>query len=128
MQQGECEYPILNPKNPKMVSTQIPKLDGTLYPREYSRDNIIKRYSDNMISGHKFPPIVLNARTNMVLDGVHRLKACQKNGESTIAVHYMDIPENKALRVAMVLNSRHGAQLSDTDKFRCAQKNIRGRS
>lgn len=49
--------------------------DPSIYPREKWRTNTIERYADVLRAGKKFPPIVIEAETNRLLDGKHRLEA-----------------------------------------------------
>jgi hypothetical protein len=49
--------------------------DPSLYPRERWNSHTIEVYIDALRSGAQFPPLVLEAETNRLLDGVHRQKA-----------------------------------------------------
>ncbi len=49
--------------------------EPSIYPREKWSTSTIEQYADVLRAGGKFPPIILEAGTNRLLDGKHRLEA-----------------------------------------------------
>ncbi len=69
-------------KNQVKVRTGVVKLsevkhDPSIYPREKWSTSTIEDYADALRGGAVFPPIVLEDKTNRLIDGVHRWKAYQ---------------------------------------------------
>ncbi|MBF6332430.1 ParB N-terminal domain-containing protein [Nocardia transvalensis] len=62
------------------------------------------------------PPIVVHRSTMRIIDGLHRLRAAQLRGESTIAAAFFDGSTNEAFVLAVKLNTAHGLPLSLADR------------
>ena len=60
----------------------------------------------------ELPPILVHRNTLRVIDGMHRLRAAQRRGATTIAVRYFDGDECDAFVVSVRLNSSHGLPLT----------------
>ena len=89
-----------------------------LYPRGEVDPALVDRYADDI---DVLPPIELN-QDNILIDGVHRLRAHQDKGLETIAYTVTETAsETELLQLACRRNSSHGHQLSQTDKRRMAQ-------
>jgi hypothetical protein len=92
-----------------------------LYPRFEANQALIQRYA---YAAEHLPPIKVNQQ-NILIDGFHRWKAHQLNGEIEIAVDVIQTESEKELkRLAYQLNSNHGLQLSSDEKRRYAQEMI----
>src|SRR3954451_14012629 len=68
----------------------------------------------------KLPPILVHRTTSRVIDGMHRLRAAQRRGETTIAVQYFDGDEREAFVMSVRLNSAHGLPLTLADRKNAA--------
>src|SRR5579863_615904 len=60
----------------------------------------------------RLPPIVVDARSMTVIDGVHRLEASRRAGRAEIRALLFSGSETEALVVAVQSNIRHGKPLS----------------
>ena len=89
-----------------------------LYPRGEVDPALVDRYADVI---DVLPPIELN-QDNILIDGVHRLRAHQDKGLETITCTVTETAsETELLQLACRRNASHGHQLSQTDKRRMAQ-------
>jgi ParB-like chromosome segregation protein Spo0J len=68
------------------------------------------------------PAIMVNRRTMQVIDGMHRLKAAQLEGASTIRVRFVDADERDAFLLAVKANTDHGLPLSLADRESAADR------
>ncbi|GAA3871517.1 hypothetical protein GCM10023084_25660 [Streptomyces lacrimifluminis] len=68
------------------------------------------------------PPIVVHRASMRVIDGLHRLRAAQLRGHSTIAVSFYDGTDADAFVLAVESNVRHGLPLSLPDRKRAAAR------
>ena len=55
--------------------------DPKIYPREKWNSTTVNIYADSLQGGAKFPPLILQKGTNLLLDGVHRWKSIEKYRE-----------------------------------------------
>lgn len=76
-------------------------------------------------SAAALPPIVVHRPTMQVIDGLHRLRAAQLRGESTIAVVFFDGTAAEAFVLAVKSNTAHGLPLSLADRRAAAQHILR---
>ncbi|QIS14255.1 ParB/RepB/Spo0J family partition protein [Nocardia arthritidis] len=67
-------------------------------------------------SATALPPIVVHRQTMQIIDGLHRLRAAQLRGDSTIAAVFFDGSANEAFILAVKLNATHGLPLSLADR------------
>jgi DNA modification methylase len=122
---------------PTLISLDSIVFDGSIYPRQRPSTSTINEYADALASGAKFPPIILEADTNRLLDGYHRWKAylkCQepekydfldneqsKQVPKEIPCEYHTIPEGVTPKLyALHLSSTHGVRPSYADKEKAA--------
>lgn len=97
--------------------------DDSIYPRAKWSQATVDRYADAMQSGDHFPPIILEAGTNRLLDGKHRTEAYRTIGRHLIAVDHHQIPDGVPAKLyAASLSSRHGDPLKAEDKRRVARE------
>lgn len=88
-----------------------------LYPRFEANQALIQRYANSI---EHLPPIKIN-QNNILIDGYHRWKAHQLEGETKIKVEVVETASEKELkRLAYQLNSNHGLQLSNDEKRKYA--------
>ncbi|MET8827959.1 ParB N-terminal domain-containing protein [Streptomyces sp. NPDC004610] len=70
------------------------------------------------------PPIIVHRASMRVIDGMHRLRAAQLRGRTTIAVTFYDGTEEDAFVLAVESNVRHGLPMSLPDRKRAATRII----
>ncbi|MDI5966353.1 hypothetical protein POF50_033870 [Streptomyces sp. SL13] len=68
------------------------------------------------------PPIVVHRPTMQVIDGVHRLRAAQLKGDTTIGARFFDGSPADAFVLAVRLNSGHGLPLSRAARSAAARR------
>jgi hypothetical protein len=68
----------------------------------------------------ELPPILAHRGTLRVIDGMHRLRAAQRRGATTITVRYFDGDEREAFVMSVRLNSAHGLPLTLADRKNAA--------
>ena len=90
--------------------------DPSVYPRQRWNTATIERYADAIIAGEEFPPVVLEAETNRLLDGKHRLEAHKKAGVADISATWVTVPDDMSAKYfAATLSARHGDRLCNAD-------------
>lgn len=70
----------------------------------------------------ELPPIVVHRETMRVIDGMHRLRAAQLRGRSTIAVTFFDGSPRESFVLAVEANIRHGLPLTLADRREAARR------
>ncbi len=68
----------------------------------------------------EWPPILVHAETMQVIDGMHRLRAAQFNGRSTIKAEFFEGTEEEAFILAVKSNISHGLPLTLADRTAAA--------
>ena len=100
-------------------------LDESVYPRSAYSWQTSYGYSQAMLSGAKFPPIVLALSNNklILVDGKHRLEAYKMLKKSTIEAEIYSGWDKKRIFVeAIKRNVSHGRSLSPFEKRQCILK------
>ncbi|NKZ08783.1 DUF1013 domain-containing protein [Actinomadura latina] len=72
----------------------------------------------------ELPPILVHRNTLRVIDGMHRLRAAQRRGATSIYVRYFDGDEREAFVMSVRLNSAHGLPLTLADRKNAALRII----
>lgn len=86
--------------------------DQSIYPRVEWSQATVNRYAEALEAGDVFPPIVLEADTNRLLDGMHRLQAHKQALRDVIAVQWQEIPEGVPAKLfAASLSAKHGDRI-----------------
>lgn len=103
-----------------MKSIRITELQlvARLYPRRECNEEHIERLSDAVRQGCKLPPIVVEAETNIVVDGMHRYHAYLKvYGAKHIALccEKRYASEAALFQDAVRLNRTHGLPIATSD-------------
>lgn len=96
--------------------------DETIYPRASVLQTNIASIAEALRAGQAMPPVVADARTHKVIDGVHRLRAYRAVfGDSTLVPVQLKHYRNRAemLRDAIALNVGHATNLTRWDLMRC---------
>lgn len=73
-------------------------------------------------AGVSWPPILVDRRTMRVVDGMHRLRAAQLRGESTVEVSFFDGDAQQAFMAAVAANIAHGLPLTLADRKDAARR------
>ena len=60
----------------------------------------------------RWPPVVLQTGTHVLIDGAHRIEAARRNGATTIAAVFVDVDDSELLAVRAERNAAHGLPLS----------------
>lgn len=82
-------------------------------PRLTQVDEHIQVLSESDVD---LPPILVHRDSLRVIDGMHRLRAAERRGQSTIQVRYFDGDERAAFVMSVRLNSTHGLPLTLADR------------
>lgn len=86
--------------------------DQAIYPRVEWSQATVNRYAEALNAGDVFPPIVLEADTNRLLDGMHRLQAHKQALRDEIAVVWQEIPDGVPAKLfAASLSAKHGDRI-----------------
>ncbi len=68
------------------------------------------------------PPILVHRPTMRVIDGMHRLRAAERRGATTISVIFAGCPSNELFLAAVKANIAHGLPLSLADRKAAAAR------
>ncbi|MFF2062813.1 ParB N-terminal domain-containing protein [Streptomyces sp. NPDC058200] len=71
------------------------------------------------------PPIVVHRPTWRVVDGMHRLDAARRRGDTTIDAYLVDVAEHEVFALSVRLNTAHGMPLSYSDRVAAAGRLLR---
>lgn len=74
--------------------------------------------------GNELPPILVHRPTMRVIDGMHRLGAAKRRGDSVIKVQFFERSEREAFVLSVKMNIAHGRPLSLADRARAAGRII----
>lgn len=75
----------------------------------------------------ELPPILVRRSTMRVIDGMHRLRAAELRGQTTIGVQFFDGSEEDAFLIAVEANIAHGLPLTIAERRAAAARIIRSR-
>lgn len=97
-----------------MTAIQLTEIvfDQAIYPRAEWSQATVNRYAEALNAGDEFPPIVLEADTNRLLDGMHRVQAHKQALRDTISVVWQTVPDGVPPKVfAASLSAKHGDRI-----------------
>jgi hypothetical protein len=109
--------------NVKTVPASALVLDYAVYPRHDINDDNLRSIARAIQAGTPLPVIVVEAKTNRVVDGWHRVKATLRvlGVNANITAEYRTYPDEATLlEEAIRLNAGHGARLTRYDQARCS--------
>lgn len=110
----------------KIMKLKDIKVEMNYYPREYYSDDTAEKYANAMKLGSKFPPVIVAKIDGefYLVDGLHRLKAHQKNSEEHIQAEINNrISTFQQLYIeAVKTNVQHGRPLSSYDRENIAKR------
>ena len=87
------------------------------YPRIGLDEETVARYQELYKMGVELPPILIQKKGRMPIDGYHRLEAQDRLGREEVAVVFEDIPESEIYLRSIRINNRHGRPFSGEDKY-----------
>lgn len=99
-------------------------LDETIYPRHTISMANVGAIAEAIQAGAEIPPILINARTNQVIDGFHRVRAFERlyGAEYEIGIIGKNYRDRRAmLSDAIAANVGRGQDLQRWDHLRCMQ-------
>jgi ParB-like chromosome segregation protein Spo0J len=106
----------------EMISLQELVLLPELNPRERLNEETIIRYMESFAS---LPPVRVQARSNVVVDGYHRVEAAVRLGLEQVPVLTDEIPDEELKLVAGLSNVQHGQPLTRAERNRLAVALVR---
>jgi hypothetical protein len=114
---------------PKVIKSKVNLheivFDEELYPRSGYNWNTSYDYSQSMLAGAVFPPIVLAMLNGkkVLVDGKHRIEAYKGLKVTSIdALVYIGLNKKEIYKLAVQLNNTHGRSLSPYEKRMIALK------
>lgn len=110
-------------ERPEVRAVRLSDLSVGYSPREQLLDE--EHVSGLMEVIDRLPPIIIEGRTNRVLDGVHRLEAFRRAGRTEIQAVVFSGTETEALVVAVQANIKHGKPLSRGERHAAAATLLR---
>lgn len=113
-------------KELKILEIEKINFNNKYYPRTHYSEATANRYFVAMQQGEVFPPIVvadIEDAGYYLLDGLHRLRAYQKNNDKTIQCEVLYGLSLKELYFeAIKYNTKHGLPYTDYDKTEIIKK------
>jgi len=109
----------------KQVKIEDIEFDQDLYPRIKPNWMTIVDYKESMVTGAKFPPIVLATYHSKLylVDGKHRIECHRQLGIDKInSIIHTGWSKQKIFQEAVRFNISHGEKLTPYEKRRIAQK------
>ena len=96
--------------------------DESIYPRARHDEQTVEDYAEALGEGAVFPPVVLEAGTDRLLDGRHRWLAHARAGLVEIDVKFDVVPAGMSARVyAAKLSMKHGLKIGLADRREVAR-------
>ena len=92
-------------------------LDRTLNPRLHGVNQEVVEFYASIFKDVAWPPILVHRATNKLLDGWHRIEAAKRAGVYSVAVQWVDAPEEELFALAVKANMGHGVHLSKEERY-----------
>lgn len=108
----------------EMVKLSLLVLDGTFYPRGKTNSVHISHLRGAIRGGATLPPLIVDRKSGIVVDGWHRYHAfLAENGpDSEVPVEYRDYADRRAMFIDMVeTNGKHGLPFDSCDVARITE-------
>ena len=105
------------------ISSLVEDLSDSLYPRSDVDGSHVNLLARALQSGATLPPIVADAKSKRIIDGVHRRRAYLRvyGSQAEVDVELRSYKSAADMaRDAVALNTRHGKPLDATEATRCA--------
>jgi len=96
-------------------------LNWDIYPRHHVDSANVRSMIDAEEAGVKLPPIVVDRKTKMVVDGFHRIEKNKRLDLPEIEVEWHDYKNTAAMVEDSIRRNLHGRPLDPYDKARCIQ-------
>jgi len=97
-------------------------LNYNIYPRKKLNDFNVRRLCEALDAGAVFPPIILDRKSSMVVDGFHRIEAVRQRGgmDAEIEAELHDYDNLQEIFLDSVrFNAKHGKPLAEDDRDWC---------
>lgn len=107
---------------PRLVAINELVLIPELNPRARLCEETIIRYMESFTS---LPPVRVQAKTNVVVDGYHRVEAAVRLGMEEVLVQPERIEDDDLRLVAGVANAQHGQPLTRSERNKLAVALVR---
>jgi hypothetical protein len=78
---------------PQDAILPIASLDLTVWPREEFSQDQLEHFRALLRAKHPLPPVQVQRGTTRLLDGHHRVAACEAEGIERVAVKYVELPD-----------------------------------
>lgn len=104
------------------VKAAILVFDFTIYPRHKVDEYHVKEMCESLRAGKTLPPIIVEKKTNRVIDGFHRTEAYRRvyGLDVKIPAFIKEWPDEASMMLEAVgSNSSHGRALTPQDRVRC---------
>ncbi|MFJ2213349.1 ParB/RepB/Spo0J family partition protein [Streptomyces sp. NPDC101062] len=94
----------------------------TLNPADSPRMKTIDQNHVDVLTelNGQLPPIVVHRPTRRVVDGMHRVDAARRRGDTAIDAYLLDVPERDLFALSVRLNTAHGMPLSYAERVAAA--------
>ena len=102
-----------------MIQISKVKFDKRIYPRNGIEDQNVREIARAYEAGIPVPPIVVDKKTKICIDGRHRIKAAKKLGINKLPAELIAFPDKAAMLEEAVRLNIHGRPLTTYDKAHC---------
>jgi transcriptional regulator with XRE-family HTH domain len=85
-------------------------------PRKALDLEYVKSLKAAILRGDSLPPIIIQLKGRILIDGWHRLEAFKQLGFISVRVKELDISESECLPTSIRINSHHGKKLNDDER------------
>jgi hypothetical protein len=113
---------VLNPEDLPVIAVPVDSLSLGYSPRIAGHDEQNVRILTEL--DRPWPPLLVHRQTYRVIDGMHRLLAARRRGDTTIEVRLYECGESEAFVLAVRANVEHGLPLSLGDRKAAARRII----
>lgn len=76
-------------------------------PNEMSEE-ILESLKHGLLTEGFITPILVQTKTNQIIDGAHRFRAAKELGLEQVLVQYLDVDDHAAKKLTLALNNRRG--------------------
>lgn len=104
------------------VNLSLLVLDYTVYPRHKLSQYHVNELAEALQAGAKFPPVVYDKNTFIIIDGFHRTTAYKQvlGPDAVIPAEALECKsKSEIILKSAEYNSRHGLKFTAWDKARC---------
>jgi ParB-like chromosome segregation protein Spo0J len=118
---GILDPAVIEENSPESI-IPLSSLAFGYYLREQGTDATHVRLLADAAEFARLPPILVQAATSRVIDGMHRVEVAKRRGESAIRARIVDCTDEEALVLAIKSNTLHGLPLSRAERISSAKR------